>query len=83
MLIAPRYTGGIEQFYDLYEWLTDTLETDDEEVLDNQACSPGGLGAPARSNRPAPPLATRSGAARLLPPGLDVRRPANRLAHPF
>ena len=26
MLVAPQYAGDIEQFYALYEWLTDTLE---------------------------------------------------------
>ena len=35
MLVAPRYAGDIEQFYALYEWLTDTLEADDEDLLNN------------------------------------------------
>jgi len=36
MLIIPRYTGSIDEFYELYEWLTDTLEDPEEEVLNNQ-----------------------------------------------
>ena len=36
MLITPRYTGDINEFYELYEWLTDTLEGPEEEVLNNQ-----------------------------------------------
>ena len=35
MLVAPQYAGDIEQFYALYEWLTDTLEMDDEDLLNN------------------------------------------------
>ena len=35
MLVAPHYPSGIEEFYGLYEWLVDTLESDDEEVLRN------------------------------------------------
>ena len=33
MLIAPSYPGGIEDFYELYEWLTDLLEDEDEPLL--------------------------------------------------
>ena len=36
MLTAPRYEGGIEEFYALYEWLADLLEDDDEPILGNQ-----------------------------------------------
>jgi len=36
MLIAPSYSGGIEQFYELYVALTDLLESEDEDVLHNQ-----------------------------------------------
>ena len=35
MLIAPKYEGGIGEFYSLYEWLTDLLESEEEEVLAN------------------------------------------------
>ena len=35
MLIAPDYAGDIEQFYSLYVWLTDLLESGDEPVLDD------------------------------------------------
>jgi len=38
MLILPFYKGDITEYYELYEWLTDTLEDEDgEEVLNNQA----------------------------------------------
>merc|ERR1711862_717209 len=36
MLIAPKYPDGIEDFYSLYEWLVDTLESDDEDILENR-----------------------------------------------
>lgn len=36
MLTAPLYNGGIEDFYALYEWLVDTLEDEDETILNNQ-----------------------------------------------
>jgi len=36
MLVAPRYPGGVEGFYDLYVALTDLLESDDEPMLQNQ-----------------------------------------------
>jgi len=35
MLIAPKYPADIESFYALYEWLVDTLESEDEEELNN------------------------------------------------
>ena len=35
MLIAPRYSGGIAEFYWLYEWLVDTLEDESEAELNN------------------------------------------------
>ena len=35
MLIAPNYPADIESFYALYEWLVDTLESEDEEELNN------------------------------------------------
>ena len=31
--------GDIEQFYALYERLTDLLESEEEDILDNQALS--------------------------------------------
>ena len=36
MLVAPQYHGGIEDFYSLYCWLTDTLESGDEPILNDQ-----------------------------------------------
>ena len=35
MVVAPLYPEGIEGFYWLYEWLTDTLESEDEIELNN------------------------------------------------
>jgi hypothetical protein len=35
MLIAPRYEGSIDEFSDLYTWLVDVLEGDDEPILEN------------------------------------------------
>jgi hypothetical protein len=37
MLVAPQYPNDIEGFYELYTWLTDLLEDDDEPILENQA----------------------------------------------
>lgn len=36
MLIAPNYLDGIEEFFDLYEWLRDVLESGDEPILNNR-----------------------------------------------
>ena len=32
MLIAPQYNGDIEDFFSLYEWLVDTLESETHEM---------------------------------------------------
>lgn len=36
MLVMPNYEGDIDEFYYLYEWLVDLLESDDEELLENE-----------------------------------------------
>ena len=36
MLVAPDYQGDIEDFYSLYVWLTDLLESGDEPILDDK-----------------------------------------------
>ena len=36
MLVAPHWAGGIEAFYALYVWLTDLLESGDEELLEDK-----------------------------------------------
>jgi hypothetical protein len=50
MLIIPRYTGSIDEYYEMYEWLTDLLEDPEEEVLNNQVRVPleRSEGLPAR-----------------------------------
>lgn len=35
MLIAPNYAASIEEYSDLYGWLTDTLEDESETLLEN------------------------------------------------
>lgn len=35
MLIAPQLTSTIDEYSDLYTWLVDLLEGDDEPILDN------------------------------------------------
>jgi len=36
MLVAPKYKGNGVEFYDLYVYLTDLLESEDEDILNNE-----------------------------------------------
>eukprot|EP00965_Chrysotila_dentata_P259553 6213597-Pleurochrysis_carterae.AAC.2 len=41
MLVAPKYKGNGVEFYDLYVYLTDLLESEDEDILNNEVRASG------------------------------------------